>query len=245
MRTRWVCPDAPLRSGVCLAAGLGLGAVGLLAVWARDWLGAGAGVPVVAMTVFATAMLLVAGAAGARHPFPRFGSANVVTTLRLVLVSLIAALAMAPGTARAAWLAVVVTALVAILDGVDGWLARRSGLASQFGARFDMETDALLILMLSVLVWSFDKAGWWVLACGWMRYAFVAAGWGLPWMSRPLSPTVRGKAVAVLQFVGLATALAPPVRPPVSEGVAALTLAALAWSFAVDVARLWRAEGAG
>ena len=39
------------------------------------------------------------------------------------------------------------------LDGVDGWLARRSGIASAFGARFDMEIDALLILVLAVLAW--------------------------------------------------------------------------------------------
>jgi phosphatidylglycerophosphate synthase len=79
-----------------------------------------------------------------------------------------------------------------------------------------------------------------VLGCGLMRYAFVAAAWPLPWMGGPLTPTLRGKAVAVLQFVGLAVALAPIVPSPASDAVVAVTLALLAWSFAVDIGRLWR-----
>ena len=39
--------------------------------------------------------------------------------------------------------------LLLALDGLDGWAARRQGLVSAFGARFDMEVDALLILALA------------------------------------------------------------------------------------------------
>jgi phosphatidylglycerophosphate synthase len=113
-------------------------------------------------------------------------------------------------------------------------------MASTFGARFDMETDAFFILMLSVLVWWHDRAGVWVLMCGVMRYAFGAAGWLLPWMAGPLTPTRRGRIVAVAQVVGLSIALAPIAARPASSGVAAATLAALTWSFALDVRRLWR-----
>ena len=41
-----------------------------------------------------------------------------------------------------------------VLAAFDGLFDR---IASDFGARFDMETDALLILALSILVWQFDK----------------------------------------------------------------------------------------
>src|SRR5437867_3690361 len=71
-------------------------------------------------------------------------------------------------------------AIVTLLDGVDGWLARRTHMASTFGERFDMETDALLILVLSVLAWQYDKAGAWLVLAGLLRYLFVAAGWLLP-----------------------------------------------------------------
>jgi hypothetical protein len=73
-----------------------------------------------------------------------------------------------------------------------------------------------------------------------MRYVFVAAGWVLPWVAAPLRSTARGKTVAVLQVVGLTAALAPFVPAPVSGAIAAVTLALLVWSFAIDVALLWR-----
>ena len=100
-----------------------------------------------------------------------------------------------------------------------------------------METDAAMILILSVLVWQHGKAGLWVLACGLMRYAFVARS-VLPWMAGPLRSTIRGKTVAVAQFIGLGAALLPLVPVPFSTVVAAVTLATLVWSFAVDVAWL-------
>jgi hypothetical protein len=73
-----------------------------------------------------------------------------------------------------------------------------------------------------------------------MRYAFAAAGWMLPWLAAPLRPTRRGRAVAAGQLLGLGVALTPAVPPGASAAIAAMTLAALAWSFAVDVMRLWR-----
>ena len=183
--------------------------------------------------------MLVAGARAS--PFPRFGAANLVTTARLMLVALVAGMvAGACDPHDLAWLVVALAMIGTALDGVDGWLARRTRLSSAFGARFDMETDALLILLLSLLVWRYDKAGVWVLVCGLMRYAFLAAGWMLPWMAGRLTPTLRGKTVAVMQLAGLGLALTPVVTPPASTLAAALTLAALAWSFAVDVGRLWR-----
>ena len=113
-------------------------------------------------------------------------------------------------------------------------------MSGRFGARFDMETDAALILILSMLVWQHGKAGVWVIACGLMRYAFVACGWVLPWMAGPLRSTIRGKSVAIAQFIGLAAALSPLVPVPASNLVAAITLSLLAWSFAVDIAWLKR-----
>ena len=172
----------------------------------------------------------------------RFGAANLVTALRATLAVMIASWLVRPA-AGSMWLVILLTAVFAGLDGVDGWLARRTGTTSEFGARFDMETDAALILVLSLLVWQTGKAGPWVLLCGLMRYLFVAAGYLLPWMAAPLSPTWRGKTVAVLQFLGLGIALAPPLLPPASRLVAAATVGALCWSFAVDIRRLWMGKG--
>ena len=107
------------------------------------------------------------------------GAANLITGARALLVAGIAAAGFAPPTSRVAAVVVAVGTVAALLDLADGWVARRTGTASAFGARFDMEVDAVLILVLSALVWRYGVAGPWVLASGLMRYAFVALA--RPW----------------------------------------------------------------
>jgi hypothetical protein len=59
-------------------------------------------------------------------------------------------------------------------------------------------------------------------------------------MAQPLSPTRRGRMVAVAHMIGLMIVIAPFVAYPWSAAVAGLSLAILCWSFAVDVGRLHR-----
>lgn len=230
----------PLRSSVVLAVLAGVLVILAYAPIAAAETMSGADYIKRTFLFFGAAVILIVARVGGHHPFPRFGAANTVTLLRVSLVAGVAGFIAETPSDRIAWLAAGVVTVVALLDGVDGWLARRSAQKSAFGARFDMETDAALILILSVLVWHHDKAGGWVLACGLMRYGFVVAGWILPWMAGPLRSTLRGKSVAIGQLVGLGAALLPVVPVPVSTLVAAVTLAVLVWSFAVDIAWLKR-----
>jgi len=223
---------------VLAAAAAGLAVAELTAALAAPALGLSTWFVLKTGTIFLAAILVATARVQAHHPHSRFGPANTVTTLRLALVALLAAGVAETHTTTLAWAATAVALVASALDGVDGWLARRSTLSSAFGARFDMETDALLILVLSVLAWRWDRAGAWVLACGLMRYVFVASAWIWPWLERPLPPSLRRKAVCVVQIVGLAVVAAPLFAPPLSAWLAAATLAMLAWSFAVDVAWL-------
>lgn len=165
---------------------------------------------------------------------------NLLTAMRTAIVFFLASLLFAAPRPSIAWIAVVASTIAAVLDGVDGWLARRTGMMSEFGARFDMEVDALLILVLAMLAWWWDKAGAWVLMTGLLRYLFVAAGWLLPWMRRPLSPTQRGRVICVVQIVALIVAIGPIIPRQLSLTVAATGLLSLAYSFFVDTVRLWR-----
>ena len=174
------------------------------------------------------------------HPHPAFGAANRVTLGRAVGVVLLTGLAFEPPTEARAWAAVALAGAAALLDAVDGRLARRGGLASRFGARFDMETDALMILVLAALAWRWERAGAWVLLAGLLRYAFVLAGAAWPWLAGELPPSRRRQAICVVQVVGLILALVPWLPAPQAAAIAALSLGALCYSFAVDVRGLAR-----
>jgi phosphatidylglycerophosphate synthase len=174
----------------------------------------------------------------------KFGAANTVTLGRAALTLLLVALLGAVPTPALGWLLVGLGTVGVALDGVDGALARGRNEASAFGARFDMEVDALLILVLAALVWQHGKAGAWILAAGLLRYAFVAASSLLPWLGGPLPQSRRRQAVCVVQIVTLLGALAPAVPVPWSAALALGGLVALVWSFAVDVRWLARHAGA-
>lgn len=179
-----------------------------------------------------------------RHALLQFGAANQITTARLALTCVVGAMIGAHGTEpeRMGWLAVLVILVAAALDGLDGYVARQTGTASAFGARFDMETDSLLVLILSLLVWQGGKAGGWIVLAGLMRYLFIGAASLWHWVGRELFPSVRRKAICVVQVVGLAAVLTPIAQPPASVALAAILLATLAYSFLADLVWLWQRD---
>ena len=175
-----------------------------------------------------------------RHAAP-FGPASQVTLVRAGLVAVLAVALMQPEWFRAhAWLMAALALSVLILDGVDGWLARRRAETSTFGARFDMEVDAALIAVLCLALAITGKAGFWVLAIGLMRYAFVGAAWFWPWLDAPLPPSFRRKLVCVWQVAALLVCLTPLVGAATTTPILGSALVLLAASFAIDVAWLQR-----
>ncbi|MGQ0715754.1 MAG: CDP-alcohol phosphatidyltransferase family protein [Pseudonocardiales bacterium] len=167
------------------------------------------------------------------------GPADLVTLVRAVLVGGVTALVadgLWNGDAPVAPLVVIATVAL-VLDAVDGQVARRSGTASALGARFDMEVDSFLVLVLSVYV--AVLVGPWVLAIGAMRYAFVAASWMAPWMRSALPARYSAKAVAALQGIVLVVATSEVLPHPLAVALVSTALALLVWSFGRDVALLW------
>ncbi|MFN4091090.1 MAG: CDP-alcohol phosphatidyltransferase family protein [Alphaproteobacteria bacterium] len=194
--------------------------------------------------------VIVAGVAVAARRWrvgSRFHAADRITLVRGFATSLAAAAAVvAPDLSeRLLWSLAAVAGLALILDGVDGFVARRSGCATEFGARIDREIDAFTVLVLAVLVWRLGRAEAWVLAAGGMRYAFVAAAAVWPWLAAPLPPSGRRRAVCALQ-IGALVACLPPLLPSVfAEAVLAASVAVLGWSFLVDTLLLRRMAAAG
>ena len=137
-------------------------------------------------------------------------------------------------------LVLTVASVAASLDALDGWLARRTGMSSTFGARFDMETDALFILVLSLWAWRLGKAGPWVILAGLLRYAFVLATLLLPALRGNLPPSFRRKTIAAVQMVALLVVIVPFVSASNSAPIAAVALLTLVVSFAMDIGWLLR-----
>lgn len=200
-----------------------------------------AGLP--ALGLFAAGVMLLWRQLPAHYPHARFGSCNGVTLFRAGLGASLLTPLLSGDAGQVAWggWAVALVALFALLlDGVDGWLARRQGLTSGFGARFDMEIDAALALMLALHAFADGMGGVVVLTLGVMRYVFVAASWVLPWMAAPLPDKFGRKVVCVIQIAALIALQVPILGSGAALGIAWGAVAALLWSFGRDTLWLWR-----
>lgn len=170
------------------------------------------------------------------------GWPNRVTSARLVGTAVLAALVVAAAVGgpepHQGWAICGIALACEALDGVDGWLARRLRQATAFGARYDMEVDAAMMMVLSIALPAFGAAGWWVLAVGGWRYGYVLAARLVPALRRQLPYRYSRKVIAAGTALALIGALAlrlfgaPPV---ISSGVAAAALLVLSWSFLRDI----------
>ena len=165
-------------------------------------------------------------------PGGRFGAANAITAFRFLLVGGL----LLDGTVPADWQALAAT-LILLLDGLDGWIARRLGLASRFGATFDMEVDAFFTLALCVALYGSGRFGVWILLPGALRYLFVL-------FTRLARPPLRrersnrwSRAIGAIVLSGLTVALLP--IGTWAAAIAAVVTCAVIGSFAASVWQLY------
>ena len=192
--------------------------------------------------MFGTIALVVLAGFARTRPRQPFGPANAITLARAGMIALVAGYAVDPPPAEddAWWIAAGLAGAALLLDGADGWAARRRGIATAFGARFDMEADAFAALLLSVVIWRADRTGVWILLIGGLRYLFVLAGWAFAAMRRPLPPSRRRRAACALQGVLLVLCLTPALPPAGAPLLGALALAVTGLSFLIDTIWLLR-----
>lgn len=220
-----------------LAAGL----LPVLVLALTAWLALAAPPGFIAAAVLAYAALGVVVGLRWKRPARPLGAANRVTLLRGGLIALIAGTLVVPQALAEHVDVVAALALAAlVLDGVDGWVARRTGSASAFGARFDMELDAFLILVLCLCLMTIGKVGAWVVAIGALRYVFVLAMRVLPWLARPLPDSLRRKLVCVWQVASLLASLSSWVQPELAHMLLGVALLLLIVSFGIDIVWLRR-----
>jgi phosphatidylglycerophosphate synthase len=235
------------RFGLLVAVNLGFLALLLIAFFGTSgpalWRGA-----TVSLLVYAVMNAVLLRGLVVHYPHQRLGLCNIVTHFRATMMAgLAAGLPNVPLIAAnpvLAWSMVALATIALACDGIDGWAARRSGLVSRFGARFDMEVDSLLALILAVIVWQLDVLGAWVLLLGVMRYLYGAAAWVAPWLNGPVPARFSGKLVCVIQIAVLIALIAPVITGGVALILGLGALALVVWTFAVDIIYLWQRRNA-
>ena len=204
--------------------------------WWLSWLSA---------STAAVCFLLLAALVGRYSRTRSLRLADLVTLARGLGVCFLAGFtlqALAGGLARNGVLAMIIMGTLCLtLDGVDGRVARARGEATAFGARFDVETDAAMLIVLSIAVAALGIAGWWVLTIGAMRYGYVAVSLIVPALRTPLPYRYSNKVIAVVQALALLGALAFGLTHGAHWVLTMSLLAALAslcWSFGRSV--IWQ-----
>ena len=233
----------PIRTLTVSAQFLGVGIAGLCGVIGLGNFLIGDTLPFgVWIAVGLYGLALGAALAGLRktYPHPAIGTCNVVTIVRLTLTCALIAALLSPSPAPWAVFAVAGTAF--LLDGLDGWLARREGYASTFGARFDVEVDSALALVLALYAYQHADLGAYVILLGLPRYAFVAAQFRFEWLNGALPERFSRKVVCVLQISVLILVLLPSMSAAFANTAAAFAALALIWSFGLDIRWLWMAR---
>jgi CDP-diacylglycerol--glycerol-3-phosphate 3-phosphatidyltransferase len=135
-------------------------------------------------------------------PAPLAAIPNLLTIGRLILIPVFVALVLVSDGGHS-WAAAIVFGVAAITDQVDGWLARRWHVESEFGKVADPLADRLMIDAAVILLWNAGRLPWVALAIPARDLALVA-GYKLV-MDRgyDFSVNLAGKAATWLLYASL------------------------------------------
>jgi CDP-diacylglycerol--glycerol-3-phosphate 3-phosphatidyltransferase len=139
--------------------------------------------------------------------------ANVLTLVRLVLVPFFIVCLFLPGTAwRLA--ALVVFVVASLTDRLDGELARRYGLVTDFGKIADPIADKALIGAALVSLSVLGELPWWVTAAILVRELGITLLRFIVIRHGVIPASFGGKVKTVLQVVAIALYILPGVPDP-------------------------------
>jgi CDP-diacylglycerol--glycerol-3-phosphate 3-phosphatidyltransferase len=150
-----------------------------------------------------------------RGGYGGLGVATGVTLFRAWLIAIVAGhLLLPPATGSSGFIVGIIYSVAAILDGVDGRIARGHAHVTPLGSRLDVATDALGLLVAPIVA---VRAGglppWYLLLA--IAYPTLRAGLalrarlGLPVFPERLRPNPRARFFAGVQMGVVATALFP------------------------------------
>ena len=128
---------------------------------------------------------------------------NALTLARLVLIPVYVAFILASDGGHS-WAAAIVFGVAAVTDQIDGWLARRWRVESEFGRVADPLADRLMIDAAVVLLWHADRLPWAALAIPARDVALIAGYRLVVQRGYELAVNLAGKAATWLLYASLA-----------------------------------------
>lgn len=132
--------------------------------------------------------------------------ANLITVFRILLVPAIVYLIVS----EAFMMAFLVFVIAGISDGIDGWIAKRFGQATELGAYLDPLADKALLVSIFVSLGVLHEMPLWLVILVVSRDLFIVSAVMLSWMlSRPVrvAPLMISKANTTSQIVLAAVVL--------------------------------------
>ncbi len=173
----------------------------------------------------------------------RIGGANRLTLTRGLLIALVAGflfsgpLGQYPGAATRAWWPGSLYLLAALLDGLDGYWARRYGSPTRLGQKLDLHTDALGMLVACTVAVGTQRLPPYYLAAGAAFYVYRFGLWyrrRQGYWNRPASPRTFARLVAGAQMGFVGIAMLPLFAYNVIQALAPLFLLPLLAGFVWD-----------
>jgi CDP-diacylglycerol--glycerol-3-phosphate 3-phosphatidyltransferase len=128
---------------------------------------------------------------------------NALTLLRLLLIPVFVALVLACDGGHS-WPAAIVFGVAGVSDQIDGWLARRWRVESNFGKIADPLADRLMIDAAVILLWHADRLPWAALAIPVRDVALVAGYKLVVERGYDFSVNLAGKAATWFLYASLA-----------------------------------------
>ncbi len=188
--------------------------------------------------VIAFAWLFAEGGRPAKRP------ANAVTSVRLLVAVVLLAALRPSALPDGVLLTLVALSIVGeATDFFDGLLARRLG-PTAFGARLDMETDALFMLSLSLFAVHHFALPWPIALAGLVRYIVAVPFLLLPEPRFPRVFSMFAKSACAVSALLLVAAILPPgvmpeeLRLILASAATVLLLLSFLWEAAVRIGAL-------
>jgi CDP-diacylglycerol--glycerol-3-phosphate 3-phosphatidyltransferase len=170
--------------------------------------------------------------------YDSLGWGNRATMLRGILIAVLAGFLFKPWPdSLLIWLPGVIYTLAAVIDRVDGYLARITRMQSRLGMELDTVYDAIGLLVAPFLAVGYGQLHWSYLLVSIAYYMFVLGMTirkkrGL--VVEKLPPNISRRAIAGFQMGFVAVSLFPVFKPPITQLAGIAFMLPLLTGFIID-----------